>query len=314
MHVLVTGGAGFIGSNTVDHLLQSGDRVRVLDDLSSGDLHNLADARRHGERFSFVQGDIRDAETVARAMTGITHVLHLAAQVFVPTSIEQPAFSSSVNVGGFVTTLDASRRAGVQRFVYASSAAVYGVPDTLPVRESTPPAALSPYALEKLVNDQYAELFRGLYGLSSCGLRYFNVYGPRQDPRSTYSGVVSKFCERIAAQAEVTIFGDGRQTRDFVAVTDVARANRAALLGEAVGVVNIATGTSVDLLELLDAMSELVGRPIVPKHAPARSGEVRHSSVDPVRMRDDLGLREVTSLHEGLAALLASLGVEPSPV
>ncbi|MCB9740492.1 MAG: SDR family NAD(P)-dependent oxidoreductase [Deltaproteobacteria bacterium] len=310
MHVLVTGGAGFIGSNTVDHILAAGHRVRALDDLSSGHLRNLDAARNSGDRFSFAEADIRDADAVTAAMDGITHVLHLAAQVFVPTSIEQPVFSGAVNIAGFLNVLDAARRAGVQRFVYASSAAVYGMPDALPVRESTPPSALSPYALEKLVNDQYAALFGTLYGVSCCGLRYFNVYGPRQDPRSAYSGVISKFCERVAAQAPVTIFGDGKQTRDFVSVRDVARANLAALQSETSGVVNVATGSSVDLLELLQTLAALVGRTIAPEFAPGRSGEVRHSAVDPARMRDELGLTALTSLHDGLRTLLHSLDVE----
>lgn len=305
MRVLVTGGAGFIGSHSVDLLLAQGHEVRVLDNLASGKRENLSPHQRLELRI----GDIRDAEAVAAAVEGMDAVLHLAAQVFVPTSIERPAFSSSVNVAGFVTVLDAARRAGVKRFAYASSAAVYGVPDALPVNEATPPSSLSPYALEKLINDQYAKLFNELYGMSTCGLRYFNVYGPRQDPRSAYSGVISKFCERVAADATLTVFGDGLQTRDFIAVSDVARANVAALMGQTLGVVNVATGTSVTLLQLIDALSGLVGRALVVEHAPTRAGEVRESSVTPDRLRRDLGAPAASTLSAGLRSLLLSLGV-----
>ena len=305
MRVLVTGGAGFIGSHSVDLLLAQGHQVRVLDNLASGKRDNLADHPALELRV----GDIRDAETVADAFEGVDAVLHLAAQVFVPTSIEQPAFSGSVNIAGFVNVLDAARRAGVRRFAYASSAAVYGVPDALPVSEATPPSALSPYALEKLVNDQYARLFNELYGMSTCGLRYFNVYGPRQDPRSAYSGVISKFCERVAAEAPLTVFGDGLQTRDFIAVADVARANLAALTGTTTGVVNVATGTSVTLLQLIEALGALVGRSLVVDHAAPRPGEVRDSSVSPARLAHDLGVPAQSTLEQGLRSLLSSLGV-----
>jgi UDP-glucose 4-epimerase len=305
MHVLVTGGAGFIGSNSVDLLLERGHYVRVFDNFYSGHRHNL---RAH-ERLTIVEGDIRDFRALAAATAGVSHVLHLAAQVFVPTSIDDPAFSGAVNIAGFVNVLEAARAAGVERVVYASSAAVYGTPEALPVTEATPPSALSPYALEKLVNDQYAALYIQLYGLSCCGLRYFNVYGPRQDPRSTYSGVVSRFCDRLGRGEGVTVFGDGRQTRDFIAVADVARANLAALERRVEGVVNVATGTSVNLLELIETLSGLVGRPVEITHAPARAGEVRDSIVAPRRLRDALGLEQTDSLETGLRALLDSLNI-----
>ena len=303
MHILVTGGAGFIGSNSVDLLLRQGHRVRVVDNLYSGKRENLLPHAM----LEFVAADIRDEAAIGQAMHGITHVLHLAAQVFVPTSIEQPAFSSSVNVAGFVTVLDAARRAKVQRFVYASSAAVYGAPSELPLTETSTPTALSPYALEKLIDDQYAQLFSELYGMSCCGLRYFNVYGPRQDPRSPYSGVISKFCERVSAGGGLTVFGDGLQTRDFISVIDVARANAAALSGAATGVVNVATGHSVTLLELIEALGRAVGRPLEVIHAPPRDGEVRLSSVNPQRLREDLGVQGYVPLEAGLRQLLQSL-------
>lgn len=305
MHILVTGGAGFIGSNTVDLLLARGHAVRVLDNFYSGKRENLQ-PHRH---LVVLEGDVRDGATVARAMAGISHVLHLAAQVFVPTSIDDPVMSGAVNVGGFLNVLDGARRAGVQRVVYASSAAVYGLTASMPLSEQTPPQPLSPYALEKWINDQYAALFAALYGQSSCGVRYFNVYGPRQDPRSPYSGVISRFCAGVAAGEPLTVLGDGQQTRDFISVGDVARANLAALERDVGGVVNVATGRSVTLLELVAALGRLVGRELDVVHGPARAGEVRFSAVAPERLRRELGVTEPTPLADGLAVLLHSLGI-----
>ncbi len=303
MFVLVTGGAGFIGSHSVEALLASGARVRVLDNLSSGHREYLPDH----PALEFVEGDIRDAATVTQCMQGITHVLHLAAQVSVPVSVQQPVFSNAVNIAGFLNVLDAARQAGVQRMVYASSAAVYGVPVELPLSEASPVSALSPYGLEKLVNDQYAALFGGLYDFSAMGLRYFNVYGPRQDPTSPYSGVISKFASWAQQEQGFTVFGDGLQTRDFIFVKDVARANVAALNSQARGVVNVATGTSVTLLQMIETFAAVVERPIPVTHAPARVGDVPFSAVTPNRMRDVLAIQETVALQDGLGQLLDSL-------
>ncbi len=302
MHVLVTGGAGFIGSHTVDALLAEGATVRVLDDLSAGKRENLA---TH-PRLDLIVGDIRDVPTVDRAIAGVTHVLHLAAQVFVPASIERPVHSASINLTGFLNVLDAVRRTHVKRFVYASSAAVYGIPEKLPLDEDARIMALSPYGLEKSINDQYAGLYRELYGTSTLGVRYFNVYGPRQDPRSPYSGVISKFAECARASEPVTIFGDGQQTRDFVYVADVARANIAALRAEAGGVINIATGRSVTLLDLVGAFDQALGRSLETRFQPSRSGEVRYSSVVPKRAQTELGLTNCIVLNEGIRRLLTA--------
>ena len=289
MRLLVTGGAGFIGSHSVDLLLARGHQVRVLDDLSSGKRDNL---QAH-PALELVIGDIRDRDTVQAVMAGIDGVLHLAAQVFVSVSIDQPVFSASVNVLGTVQVLDAARLAGVRRVVYASSAAIYGTPEALPVAEDTPSRPLSPYGLEKLIDEQYAALFQGLYGLSCCGMRYFNVYGPRQDPRSTYSGVISRFQDAIAAGRPLTVFGDGLQTRDFVSVFDVARATCAALTEHTSveGVVNVATGTSITLLDLIAALGRAAGRALEVQHLPGRAGEGRDSRVVPTRMWQELGVR-----------------------
>ncbi len=302
MFVLVTGGAGFIGSHSVETLLASGARVRVLDNLSSGYVDYLP---QHAN-LAFVQGDVRDVACVAECMQGITHVLHLAAQVSVPVSIQQPLHSHSVNIAGFLNVLDAARQAGVTRMVYASSAAVYGVPAALPLTEASPVSALSPYGLEKLVNDQYAQLFGNLYDFSAMGLRYFNVYGPRQDPRSPYSGVISKFAEWALQGQDFTVFGDGSQTRDFIYVTDVARANVAALNSQARGVVNVATGHSVTLLEMIATFAECVSTPITVKHEAARAGDVPYSAVLPERMRTVLGVQNTVTLQDGLSQLLST--------
>ncbi|MDO8264246.1 MAG: NAD-dependent epimerase/dehydratase family protein [Gallionella sp.] len=308
MFVLVTGGAGFIGSHSVEALLEIGARVRVLDDLSTGCRENLPE---HHAALEFVHGDVRDGACVARCMQGITHVLHLAAQVSVPISIQQPVHSHSVNVAGYLNVLNTARLAGVQRVVHASSAAVYGVPVVLPLTEDSPVAPLSPYGLEKLVTDQYAHLFGELYGVSTLGLRYFNVYGPRQDPRSPYSGVISKFAALAIQDSSFTVFGDGLQNRDFIYVEDVARVNVAALQSTACGLINVATGHSVTLLEMAQMFAACVGHPIKVMHESVRAGDVPHSSTLPLRMRAELSAKETVALGDGLAQLILHLRAVP---
>ncbi len=298
--ILITGGAGFIGSHTVDLLLEQKQRVRVLDDFSSGRRENLPTSAL----LETVRGDVRDAVAVARAMQGVTRVLHLAAAVSVVKSIEDPVASAAVNVGGFLVVLDAARRAGVARFVYASSAAVYGATERLPVEESTPVRPQSPYGLDKAVDDQYAALFEGLYGMRCLGLRYFNVYGPRQDPASPYSGVISKFLDCIRTGRPLTIFGDGRQTRDFVFVKDVARVNAQALNASAVGVCNVGTGGSTSLLEVVALREELTGRRLPARHEATQPGDIRHSATSTMRVQELLGELRPLGLRDGLRALL----------
>jgi UDP-glucose 4-epimerase len=301
MHALVTGGAGFIGSHSVEALLAAGARVTVLDNLSTGKRANVPEH----ERVEWIEGDIRDAATVRRAMQGVTHVLHLAAQVSVRASLEDPAHSASHNIGGFLNVAEAARSAGGIRLVYASSAAVYGPPAALPLDEDSPCRPTSPYGLEKHIDDQYAALYRSLYGASTLGLRYFNVYGPRQDPASPYAGVISRFADCIGADQRLTVFGDGRQTRDFVYVGDVARANVAALGSSYDGVLNVGTGTSVSLLQLIDALGRCAGRTPQVRFDPPVPGDIRDSAMRPQRMRDVLGFVPQTALAEGLARLLA---------
>lgn len=302
MHVLVTGGAGFIGSHSVDRLLESGARVRVLDNFSSGHRENL---NAH-PALEIVAGDIRDRAAVDAALDGISHVLHLAAQVSVVASVEEPVDSAATNVGGFLNVLDGARRHSVTRVVYASSAAVYGVPATLPLDETSHTAPISPYGLEKSINDQYGRLYRELYGMSTLGLRYFNVFGPRQDPSSPYSGVISIFARRLGQGQGITVFGDGLQTRDFIYVGDVARANVAALQSGAAGVCNVATGRTVTLLQLVETLAAVAGVAPQVSHGESRVGDIRDSAADNARLRTELGVDAFTSLHDGLARLWAA--------
>jgi UDP-glucose 4-epimerase len=251
-----------------------------------------------------MEGDIRDLGAVRRAMQGITHVQHLAAQVSVQVSVENPILSETINISGFVNVLDSAYRAGVQRMVYASSAAVYGIPEQLPLTEDSPTQGLSPYGLERLVNDQYATLFRRLLHFPTLGLRYFNVYGPRQDPRSPYAGVISKFLDNIRAGAPLRVFGDSLQTRDFIFVKDVARVNVRALQSELTGVCNVATGTSVTLREMIAALSFCVGKPLEVHYDAPREGDIRHSATRVDFLRESLGIQAATELRQGLAELV----------
>jgi len=300
MHVLVTGGAGFIGSHSVELLLDSGASVTVLDDFSAGKRANLPQHAKLG----VVEGDIRDDAAVREAMRGATHVLHLAAQVSVRASVDEPAVSATHNVTGFLNVANAVRAQGGVRLVYASSAAVYGAPRALPLDETSSCEPTSPYGLEKSINDQYAALFGALYGVSALGLRYFNVYGPRQDPASPYAGVISRFAARISAGEPLVVFGDGQQTRDFVFVKDVARANAAALRSNRCGVVNVGTGNSVTLRQLIDALGSCAGRTPEVKFDPPAPGDIRHSAMRPDRMADILGFVPATTLEQGLRTLV----------
>lgn len=302
MHVLVTGGAGFIGSHSVEALLEAGARVTVLDNFSSGRKANLP---KHAA-LAIVEGDIRDAAAVGGAAADATHVLHLAAQVSVRASVDDPVGSAGHNVSGFLNVLNAVRARPGTRLVYASSAAVYGAPRSLPLDEGSPCEPSSPYGLEKLIDDQYAGLFGSLYGVSALGLRYFNVYGPRQDPASPYAGVISRFAARLQRGEPLTVFGDGAQTRDFVFVRDVAQANLAALRSGETGVVNVGTGRSVTLLELIDALARCAGCTPEVRFDPPAPGDIRHSAMQPGRLMTALGFVPATSLQAGLAALLAS--------
>lgn len=301
--VLVTGGAGFIGSHTVDLLLEQGIPVRVLDNLTSGHRSNLPDSH---SLLEFVEGDITSGPTVESAMNDVSHCLHLAAQVSVEASMQDPLHSAMQNIVGFVTVLDAAKRAGLKRLVYASSAAVYGDPSEIPLRESARKQQLSPYGLEKQVDEEYADLYQRVHGLSSLGMRFFNVYGPRQDPKSPYAGVIALFVDRISGGEKLAVFGDGLQTRDFVYVGDVARANVAALSSQATGACNIGTGNQVTLLDLIDILSSITGNRCDVSFQPPREGDIKHSLASVDIMNRVLEVTARVSMEKGLASLLQS--------
>jgi UDP-N-acetylglucosamine/UDP-N-acetyl-alpha-D-glucosaminouronate 4-epimerase len=297
--ILVTGGAGFIGSHIVRALLERGYQVRVLDNLSTGDRDNLA-----GLDVELIVGDIKNPEQVAAAVAGVEAVFHEAANISVPATVKDPAGSHRDNVEGLVNVLEAARRAGVRRVVFASSAAVYGDEPSLPKTETSPVRPQSPYALHKLIGEQYLKLYHDVYGLDTVSLRYFNVFGPRQDPASPYAAAIPIFVSCYAENKRPTIFGDGKQTRDFVAVEDVVAANLAALemANPAGRVFNIAGGRRIDLLELLEHIGAAFGRRLEPIFADERPGDVKHSvaSIDAAAAALDFQPR--TPLAEGLAA------------
>jgi UDP-glucose 4-epimerase len=309
MKAFVTGGAGFIGSNLVDALLERGDEVEVLDDLSTGRIENLEGAAARGAVLH--RGDVRDGERVAAlvADAGPDAIFHLGAQIDVRRAVADPAFDAAVNVAGTINVLEAARRAGVRRVVNSSTGgAIYGDAASIPTAEDTPPAPLAPYGQSKHAAEGYCALYARLHGLSAVSLRYANVYGPRQDPHGE-GGVVAIFCGKLAEGGRPVAFGDGLQTRDYVYVGDIVAANLAAAGSDWVGACNIGTGIETTVLELAAALAGLDGsRPLELEHAPERPGEVRRSAVDPSLAREVLGWEARVALPEGLRRTLASLG------
>ncbi len=307
MKLLLTGGAGFIGSHLVERLLAAGDRVRVLDDLSTGKRENLS----HHNALEFVEGDIRDAGLVSRCMEGMDALVHLAAVASVQASIDDPMRTHQVNFDGTLNLLEASRRIGIRRFVYACSAAVYGDAASIPVSEDAILNPLSPYAVDKLSGEYYLLHYHRKYNLAATSFRFFNIYGPRQDPSSPYSGVISIFVDRLQRNQPVKVFGDGSQTRDFVYVADLADLLARAVHGpEGVGgVFNVGTGKRHSLLQLLDHLEKLSGKKIGRHHEPARLGDIQHSCADVSRLQQVFGGAPVTPFDQGLKKLLESLSV-----
>ena len=297
--VLVTGGAGFIGSHLVDALLQHNCRVTVLDNLSSGNRANLAYV---ADRISFIEGDIRNRELLTDLLLGIELVFHKAAMVSVPQTVEQPIESAEVNDMGTLFLLEAARQAKVQRIVLASSCAVYGDDRRLPKVETMNPKPQSPYAAQKLMGEHYARLYHQLYGLETVCLRYFNVFGPRQDPSSAYSGVISIFMIRAAAGDAPTIYGNGEQFRDFIFVGDVARANLQAATAQtaAGGHFNIGTGSHITVNRLWEAICRFTPHSPQPHYAPARAGDIMASAADISLARKTLKFEPSVSFEEGL--------------
>jgi UDP-N-acetylglucosamine/UDP-N-acetylgalactosamine 4-epimerase len=311
---LVTGAAGFIGSHIVERLIAQGETVVGLDNFETGKRTNLEEvlagfAPDQQARFELIEGDIRDLDACRRAAEGVTHVLHQAALGSVPRSIDDPATTNDVNVGGFINVLAAARETGAQRAVYASSGAVYGDSQETPKREGTEGRPLSPYGASKKANEDYAAAFVASYAMEIVGLRYFNVYGPRQDPTGQYASVIPRWIGRLTAGQRCTIYGDGSSSRDFIYVGDVARANIAAATGPAVdGVYNIAVGGSTNLSELYRLLREraasATGRQEIahlePIHEPFRTGDIRESLADTSRARTAFGFAAQTPLSDGL--------------
>ncbi|PIP35063.1 MAG: hypothetical protein COS92_05355 [Desulfobacterales bacterium CG07_land_8_20_14_0_80_52_14] len=300
---LVTGGAGFIGSHLVEALLEKGCAVSILDNLSTGRLENLAHVR---ECVNFFQGDIRDTCLLAEAVRGCDVVFHQAAMVSVPKSVENPVESLEINDLGTLRVLEAARKSGARKVVLASSCAVYGDDPQLPKHEALPPKPMSPYAVHKLIGEIYARVYTELYGLEAACLRYFNVYGPRQDPSSPYSGVISIFLSRAIKRQRPIIFGDGAQYRDFIYVKDVVRANMLAAESSAASgnVYNIGTGSFLRILDLWKAIRDRLAVHIEPEFAPCRPGDIRESLADVHRARKHLGFEAQYSFDAGLDATL----------
>ncbi len=299
MRYLVTGGAGFIGSHIAEALLARGDAVVVVDDLSSGREENLAALSGDLE---LIRGDVCDAEIVARAVRGVEAVFHQAAVPSVAASMADPLRCDEVNVHGTVRVLEAARAAGVGRVILAASAAAYGDDPELPKREDMLPRPMSPYAASKVAAEHYVRVYAELYGMRNVSLRYFNVFGPRQDPASDYAAVIPKFVTTLLGGGRPRIFGDGEQTRDFCTIGDVVSANLAALECEhARGqVLNVAGGRSITINELVRALNRVLGTDREPEHAEARPGDIRHSRASIERARDVLGWSPRVSVEEGL--------------
>ena len=307
MRALVTGGAGFIGSNLVDALVERGDEVTVLDDLSTGRRENLTGASERGARL--VEVDIRDAEAVLAAVEAAAPetIFHLAAQIDVRKSVADPAFDSRVNVEGTINALRAAQSAGVRRVVNTSTGgAIYGEAQIIPAPEDHPVAPEAPYGLSKFCAENYCALFTRLHGLSTVSLRYGNVYGPRQDPLGE-AGVIAIFCGKLLEGGQPKIFGDGQQTRDYVFVGDVVDANLRAADSDATGSYNVGRGVQTSVLDIVDALAAHSSNGFQPEHAPARPGEVQHIALDASRSKAEFGWEAQVDLEQGLARTLDSL-------
>lgn len=301
MQLLVTGGAGFIGSRLVARLLDQGYQVRVLDNLSSGDIDRLP------PQAELVKGDIRDVPLLDQALDGVTLVFHLAAMVSVIQSVQQPLEAQSINATGTLQLLEAARRAGVRRVVQASTCAIYGDNSDLPLSESAAPRPLSPYALTKLAAEQAGQLYHSLYNLEVVALRFFNVYGPGQNPNSDYAAAIPRFLQQLRAGQTVTIFGDGLQSRDFVFLDDIVQALWVAGTANNVAgeVFNVASGEAHAIIDVAENLADALQVKPELRFAPARAGEIRHSLGDPSRFRNQTGFLPQTRLVEGLARTVA---------
>src|SRR5215470_14893667 len=299
MRYVVTGVAGFIGSNTVDELVRRGESVVVLDDLSAGKEDNLADVRN---KISFIKGSINDLEAVRRAMQEADYVLHLAARTSVPRSVKDPLETNKVNIEGTLNVLVAARDAKVKRVILAASSSAYGETPALPKVETMQPEPISPYGLTKYVGELYSQMFGRVYGLENVSLRYFNVFGPRQDPGSPYSGVLSKFITACLDGTQPVVYGDGEQSRDFTYVENVVQANLLACEGPGVSgkVFNVGTGARFTLNQTLRLLGQIAGRTLEAKYDPPREGDIRDSQADITLSREMLRYDPPVGFEEGL--------------
>ncbi len=297
--VVVTGGAGFIGSNIANALLDRGDEVVILDDFSSGRRANIA---AFVDRVTLIEGDIRDRAAVDRAMQGANYVFHEAALPSVARSIEDPETSHDVNVNGMIQVLQSARRAGVKRLVYAASSSAYGETEVLPKVETMAPQPISPYGAQKLLGEQYCAVWTKVFGLECVALRYFNVFGPHQSPQSDYAAVIPRFVTLMQAGHSPTLNGDGGQTRDFCFIDNVVEANLKALTAAAApgNVYNIACGKRYSLLDMVDAINAALGSDVRPLHGPERAGDIRDSLADISAAQRDLGYSAAIDFAEGL--------------
>jgi nucleoside-diphosphate-sugar epimerase len=304
MRYLVTGGAGFIGSNLTRALLSAEHRVRVLDNFLTGKRENLAGLQDiYGDSFELIEGDLRNLDTVRRAVGGVDYVLHQGALPSVPRSVADPVLSNEINVSGTLNLLVAARDAGVRRVLFAASSSAYGDTVELPKRETMATNPKSPYAAQKLAGEHYMRIFYEIHGLETISLRYFNVFGPRQDPKSMYAAVIPRFITTVLRGEPPVVYSDGLQTRDFTYIDNVVQANIAgcsAPKGACGKVFNIACGERISLLDILEFVYEASGRRVLPKFEPMRPGDVRDSLADISRARDLLGYFPRVSFKEGL--------------
>jgi len=300
MRYLVTGGAGFIGSNTVDELVRRGHSVVVLDDLSSGKEDNLAESRN---KITFIKGSIIDIEVVRKAMHEAEYVLHLAARTSVPRSVKDPLETNRINIDGTLNVLVAAKELKVKRVVFAASSSAYGETPTLPKVETMQPQPISPYGVTKFVGELYGQTFGRCYGIENVSLRYFNIFGPRQDPSSPYSGVLAKFCTAFLEDTQPVVFGDGEQTRDFTFVENAVQANLLACEAANVSgrVFNVGVGARVSLNSVLSELTKITGKTLQAKYDPPRDGDIRDSQADISQAREFLGYDPQVSFEEGLA-------------
>lgn len=299
---LVTGAAGFIGSNLVETILDLGYRVKALDDFSTGKKANV-ELFIDNPNYEFIEGDIRDFDTCLSACEGVDYVLHQAAWGSVPRSIEMPLLYEEINIKGTLNMMEAARQKGVKKFVYASSSSVYGDEPNLPKREGREGNLLSPYAVTKRVNEEYGKLYTRLYGLDTYGLRYFNVFGKRQDPESKYAAVIPKFIKQLLNDEQPTIYGDGKQSRDFTYINNVIEANLKACLAshEAAGeVYNIAYGGREYLIDVYYSLCTALDKDIEPIFGPERLGDIKHSNADVSKAKEKLGYEARWSFDEGI--------------